>query len=338
MIDVASAAVTTLFVILLFVKVFVELIVGIATLPIVAQVVKSGDILLTSPPVPVEVAPQRVFTMSPTVVSSRTVLAAAVIVAVSGTPVEAVVLPINWSCARLAILARVTALLAIVREFVLFAVPSKLEPALVTSPVAVPIVLPVARVVAVPAFPVTLPVIALVTSKSVNQPFVTRVAVAPIVVTKRLAHFFNVVPKSSVLSVSDTRVVFIATEARLDRAVLAPPLAGASRAREPSAWTVRTSPSLPPEKFISSALAMIVQEAMSQGWRAESANAPCAVVATAISPLPRRVVEFIVLIFVPDTRVACFVSRPVFKRFTVGYFVVLVSIVVFSLFATFSGV
>lgn len=178
---------------------------------------------------------------------------------------------------------------------------------------------------------------AFVISKSVNQPLVTLVAVAPIVVTKRLAHFFSVVPKSSVLSVSDTRVVFIATEARLDRAVLAPPLAGASRAREPSAWTVRTSPSLPPEKFISSALAVIVQDAMSQGCRAESAKAPCAVVATARSPLPRRVVELTVFIFVPETRVACFVSRPVFKRFTVGYFVVFVSIVVFSLFATFSG-
>lgn len=73
------------------------------------------------------------------------------------------------------------------------------------------------------------------------------------------------------------------------------------------------------------------------GWRAVSANAPCAVVATARSPLPRRVVELTVFIFVPETRVACFVSRPVFKRFTVGYFVVFVSIVVFSLFATFSG-
>lgn len=59
-------------------------------------------------------------------------------------------------------------------------------------------------------------------SISVNQPLVTRVAVAPIVVTKRLAHFFNVVPRSSVLSVSDTREVFIATPARLSRAVVAP--------------------------------------------------------------------------------------------------------------------
>lgn len=111
-----------------------------------------------------------------------------------------------------------------------------------------------------------------------------------------------------------------------------------SRAREPSACTVRTSPSIPPEKFISSALAVIVPEAMSQGCRAESANAPCAVVATAKSPLPNRVVEFTVFMFVPDTRVACLVSRPVFRRFTVGYLVVFVSIVVFSLFATFSGV
>lgn len=147
----------------------------------------------------------------------------------------------------------------------------KEEPALVTSPVAVPIV---REVVKVAALPVTEPAIALVTSKSVNQPLVTRVAVAPIVVTKRLAHFFSVVPKSSVLSVSDTSVVFIATLARFDRAVLAPPLAGASRAREPSACTVRTSPSIPPEKFISSALAVIVPDAMSEGWRAVSAKAP----------------------------------------------------------------
>lgn len=84
-IEVASAAVTTLFVILLFVKVFVELIVGIATLPIVAQVVKSGDVLLTSPPVPVEVAHPRVSTIAQTVVSSRTVAAAVVIVVLSGT-------------------------------------------------------------------------------------------------------------------------------------------------------------------------------------------------------------------------------------------------------------
>lgn len=77
-------------------------------------------------------------------------------------------------------------------------------------------------VVRVAALPVTEPAIALVTSKSVNQPLVTRVAVAPIVVTKRLAHFFNVVPKSSVLSVSETSVVFIATLARLSKAVVAP--------------------------------------------------------------------------------------------------------------------
>lgn len=60
-----------------------------------------------------------------------------------------------------------------------------------------------------------------VLSISVNQPLVTRVAVAPIVVTKRLAHFLSVVPKSSVLSVSETREVLIATLARFDRAVLA---------------------------------------------------------------------------------------------------------------------
>ncbi len=102
-----------------------------------------GLVALAIPPVPVEVAPPRVSTIAQTVVSSRTVLAAAVIVAVCGTPVEAVVLPMNWSCAKSAILARVTALLAIVRAFVLLAEPSKVEPALVTSPVVVPIVLAV---------------------------------------------------------------------------------------------------------------------------------------------------------------------------------------------------
>lgn len=79
-----------------------------------AGVTKVGLVALAIPPVPVEVAPHKVSTIAATVVSSRTVLAAAVIVAVSGTPVEAVVLPINWSCARSAILASVTALLAIV--------------------------------------------------------------------------------------------------------------------------------------------------------------------------------------------------------------------------------
>lgn len=63
---------------------------------------------------------------------------------------------------------------------------------------------------------------AFVISKSVNHHFVTLVAVAPIVMTKRLAHFFNVVPKSSVLSVSETSEVLIATLARLSRAVVAP--------------------------------------------------------------------------------------------------------------------
>lgn len=119
-------------------------------------VMRAGEPARTSHPVPVEVAHQRVFTMSANVVSSRTVLAAAVIVAVSGTPVDAVVLPINWSCARLAIFARVTALLVIVRALVLLAEPSNEEPALVTSPVAVPIVRGVARAVAVQAFPDTL--------------------------------------------------------------------------------------------------------------------------------------------------------------------------------------
>lgn len=80
-----------------------------------------------------------------------------------------------------------------------------------------------ALVVTVAALPVIEPAIALVTSKSVNHHFVTLVAVAPIVVTKRLAHFFRVVPRSSVLSVSETSVVLIATLARLSNAVVAPP-------------------------------------------------------------------------------------------------------------------
>ena len=79
-----------------------------------------------------------------------------------------------------------------------------------------------ALVVTVAAFPVIEPVIAFVTSISTNQPLVTLVAVAPIVVTKRLAHFFRVVPRSSVLSVSETSEVLIATLARLSRAVVAP--------------------------------------------------------------------------------------------------------------------
>ena len=62
-----------------------------------AGVTNVGLVALAIPPVPVEVAPQRVSTIAATVVSSRTVLAAAVIVAVCGTPVEAVVLPMNWS-------------------------------------------------------------------------------------------------------------------------------------------------------------------------------------------------------------------------------------------------
>lgn len=61
-----------------------------------------------------------------------------------------------------------------------------------------------------------------VLSISVNQPLVTRVAVAPMFLTNMLSHFFKVVPKSSVSSVSDTREVLIATLARLSRAVVAP--------------------------------------------------------------------------------------------------------------------
>lgn len=91
----------------------------------------------------------------------------------------------------------------------------------VPTPVPSPVIPPTATADAVPALPVIEPVIAFVTSKSVNQPLVTRVAVAPIVVTKRLAHFLSVVPRSSVLSVSETSEVLIATLARFERAVLA---------------------------------------------------------------------------------------------------------------------
>lgn len=108
--------------------------------------------------------------------------------------------------------------------------PSKLFPYIALG------VVRVAALVAVLALPVIEPTIAFVTSKSVNQPFVTRVAVAPIVVTKRLAHFFRVVPRSSVLSVSETRVVLIATAARLSRAVVAP---------EPPEAAIVTVPALP---------------------------------------------------------------------------------------------
>lgn len=61
-----------------------------------------------------------------------------------------------------------------------------------------------------------------VLSISVNQPLVTRVAVAPMFLTNMLSHFLTVVPKSSVSSVSETREVLIATLARLSRAVVAP--------------------------------------------------------------------------------------------------------------------
>ena len=54
-----------------------------------------GLVALASPPVPVLVAPPRVLTIAATVVSSSTVLAALVIVAVSGTPVDAVTRPMN---------------------------------------------------------------------------------------------------------------------------------------------------------------------------------------------------------------------------------------------------
>jgi len=57
---------------------------------------------------------------------------------------------------------------------------------------------------------------------------------------------------------------------------------------------------------------------------------------TAKSQEPNSVVLFTVFIFVQLTKVACLASNPVFKRLTVGYLVVLVSIVVFSLFVVTS--
>lgn len=47
--------------------------------------IRAGEPVLTNHPVPVEVAPPRVFTISHTVVSSRTVFEALVMVVLSGT-------------------------------------------------------------------------------------------------------------------------------------------------------------------------------------------------------------------------------------------------------------
>lgn len=131
-----------------------------------------------------------------------------------------------------------------------FAIESAASAIAVAFPVDVTTPVKLALVVTVAALPVTLHAIGLVTSISTNH------------------HFFHrtpVLPMSSVLLVSEMREVFIATPERFERATFAPPHAAASRAREPSACTVRTSPSLPPEKFISSARAVIVPEAMSVG-------------------------------------------------------------------------
>lgn len=54
----------------------------------------------------------------------------------------------------------------------------------------------------------------------------------------------------------------------------------------------------------------------SAGWRAVSALAHCAVVATATSPAPNREVEFTVFMFVPETSVSCFeAARPEYWLF-----------------------
>lgn len=50
-----------------------------------------------------------------------------------------------------------------------------------------------------------------------------------------------------------------------------------------------------------------------------------------------RTTGVVILVVNVGSAIGAFRSSPVFKRFTVGYFVVLVSIVVFSLFATSSG-
>ena len=74
-----------------------------------------------------------------------------------------------------------------------------------------------------------------------------------------------------------------------------PPL-GASGAREPSACTVITSPSDPQLKSISSALAVIVQEAISLGCNAESAVVPCAAVAKSLALLPESLINLPVVV------------------------------------------
>jgi len=61
-----------------------------------------------------------------------------------------------------------------------------------------------------------------VLSKSVNQPLVTLVAVAPMFVTNKSFQSFVELPKSSVLVVSEIKEVLIATLARLSKAVEAP--------------------------------------------------------------------------------------------------------------------
>ena len=57
---------------------------------------------------------------------------------------------------------------------------------------------------------------------SVNQPLVTLVAAAPMLVTNKSFQSFVELPKSSVLVVSEIKEVLIATLARLSNAVEAP--------------------------------------------------------------------------------------------------------------------
>ena len=78
-----------------------------------------------------------------------------------------------------------------------------------------------------------LPAIALVTSKSVNQPLVTLVPVAPMLVTNKSFQRTVELPRLSVLVVSEIRDVFIATLARLSKAVEAPPAEGSVQLKFP---------------------------------------------------------------------------------------------------------
>ena len=89
---------------------------------------------------------------------------------------------------------------------------------------------------------------ALVLSMSVNQPLVTLVPVAPIVLMKRLFQRIDELPRSSVSVVSEISEVLIATEARLSRAVVAPAEAGSWKVgADPAPLLVNICPLVPVE-------------------------------------------------------------------------------------------